>query len=227
MRHENLVVALVLGAFLTFLGATSLWAAEAGGWMMEIAPESEMSVSGSSTVHDWVCKDIQVSGDIRVKEFAPDAPPTLNDLKKHLEEKPGSVAAEVKVPVKQIHCEKDGMDPKTHKALKAKQHPTITYRLTELKVAEPSSAPGDSFSLNTTGELTVAGQTREIGMEVWVLRTGDHLVVSGEKDLVMTDFGIEKPTAMWGMIKAYDDVSVRFKVGVRSTTGQDSTGGGE
>lgn len=226
MKIVKAFLALTLGMLLVTGTTGSLPAADGKGWATKIASGSEMSVSGSSTVHDWVCEEIQVSGNIRVEGFTPGTSPTLDDLMQFLAATPGAAEAEVTVPVKEIHCDKDGMDPKTHKALKANKHPNITYRLTKLKVAAPSSTGGDSFLINTTGELTVAGQTREIGMDVRISRTGDNLVVSGEKALKMTDFGIEKPTAMWGMIKAYDDVTVRFNVGIHPSAREESTGGG-
>lgn len=223
MRTAKFVLIVFLGACLVALGSPA-FSAEGNGWVMEIVPDSEMSVSGSSTVHDWVCKDINVSGSVRVDDLPAGTLPELEDLKNHLVESPEAVEAEATIPVKQTHCEKEGMDPKTHKALKAEQHPNITYRMTRLKVDEPSSTAGDSVLLNTTGELTVAGRTRTVEMDVSVAKAEGQLVVSGKKDLKMTDFGIEKPTAMWGMIKAYDDVTVRFKVGIRPAA-QDSPGG--
>ncbi len=225
MKIVKAFLALTLGMLLVTGTTGSLPAADGKGWATKIASGSEMSVSGSSTVHDWVCEEIQVSGNIRVEGFTPGTSPTLDDLKQFLAATPGAAEAEVTVPVKEIHCDKDGMDPKTHKALKANKHPNITYRLTKLKVAAPSSTGGDSFLINTTGELTVAGQTRTVDMEVSVERAGESgLAVSGKKALKMTDFGMEKPTAMWGMIKAHDEVTVRFKVEVRPAA-QGSTGG--
>lgn len=77
---------------------------------------------------------------------------------------------------------KKKMDELMHQALDARRHPTIEYRLTAATVKGRGAA--GRTTLATRGRLTIAGETREVPMEVEVTRQADgRLLVRGSAPL--------------------------------------------
>ncbi len=169
---------------------------------LRLEPESRLWLEGTSSLHDWSCEasDIQVVIEVQRREQDSRAAPILR----------GVNLVAVDVPVSGIRCEKAKMDRNLYRALSADRYPTIEYRLKDsTQVPEPSGI-GD-ITLLVEGELTVAGTTRTVDLEVRVRDNGTRgLRITGSKELLMTDFGIDPPTAMLGMLKTGDQVVVRF-----------------
>ena len=119
--------------------------------------------------------------------------------------KPGGLTAfEIAIPAATLTSPKDGLDKNMHKALRTAEFAEITFRLVRVQ-------PGDGGTLKATGLLTIAGQEREITLDLKTLRKESSLAVSGQAQLVMTDFGIKPPTAMLGMLKTDPRVTITFE----------------
>jgi polyisoprenoid-binding protein YceI len=58
------------------------------------------------------------------------------------------------------------------------------------------------------GRLIIAGTARDIDLKLSVQAEGQHLVIWARTSLKMTDFNVEPPTAMLGMIRSGDTVRV-------------------
>lgn len=174
-------------------------AASAAGLATTYRPmPSKVSVHGTSTLHDWTVESARIEGEVTVPEgfLAGDATvqPTVA----------------VSIPARSLASGKKKMDDLMHEALRAEEHKSIQYRLVS---AKPKSGAGsDRVVLDTRGRLTIAGKTREVPMEVEVLRqAGGRLLVKGTAAITMSDFGMKPPTAMLGTVKTGDDVTVRFE----------------
>ena len=62
-------------------------------------------------------------------------------------------------------------------------------------------------------ECMIKGVRRRYSVTIKEARfTDDVLIIVGVLDLKMSDFGIEPPTAMFGMIKVYDELSIDFNL---------------
>ena len=119
---------------------------------------------------------------------------------------PGTVEAfEISIPATTLSSPKEGIDKNMHKALKAAEHPEITFRLSRLEEADASGA------IRGAGVLRIAGVEREVVLALKTLRTDAQLTVTGEVKLLMTDFGITPPKAMLGMLKTDPKVTVTFE----------------
>lgn len=157
----------------------------------------KMVINGTSTLHDW------------------EAP--LNDMKARADftvvgtELTGLTAFWVECDVKSIKSEKgESMDEKIYEALKSEENPKIIYNLTSVKSL---SKKGSDFVLETVGTLKVAGKTVTIDMTVTAkVNANGEVVFSAEKKLKMSQFDMDRPSAMLGVIKAGDDVSISFDV---------------
>lgn len=121
--------------------------------------------------------------------------------------KPGALEAfDVAIPAATLSSPKEGLDKNMHKALKVQEHPDITFRLLRL---EPR--PGPAGSLRAVGVLNIAGVDREVPIDITAARRNASLVVKGEIQLLMTDYGITPPKAMLGMLKTDPKVTVTIE----------------
>lgn len=158
--------------------------------------QANMSIAGTSSLHDWESQATTVTARGRINYGS-----TLESIPELV----------VTVRVRDIKSTKGSiMDNKTYDALKADSHPTITYRLTRVKSIQPTTK---GFTVNAEGQLTIAGVTKTIEMAVEGYRQSDGAIVfQGSKPLKMSNFGISPPTAMMGTLKTGDDITIRFKV---------------
>lgn len=168
---------------------------------------SSLWFEGSSTVNNFTCRNRQVHGFGRLDTARYD----VND---HTD-LPGShlLNAFFYTSVRCLSCGVGPMDNDMYKALKASTYPEIHYALEAFRVLPGSAATDSSFYVQTRGRLTVAGKTNVIDMRVKVTRfDNNELLIQGSKLLFMHDYGIKPPTALWGLIKANDRLTVHFRL---------------
>ncbi|HEX6042357.1 YceI family protein [Longimicrobium sp.] len=158
---------------------------------------SKVWVSGTSTVRGWRCESTQVSG-------TADAGST--DIAQI-----GQARGELTIPLSTLDCSNGTMNGHMRNALKAQQNPTIRFRATSVRVT-PSGAEG---AVAMTGQLTIAGQTRDVTINGTAVREGNSLRVRGTEQLTMTDFGVQPPRLMAGTMRVHAPVTVGFDVILR------------
>lgn len=158
---------------------------------------STVRVAGTSTMHDWACESNQVVG-------------TLTGAPAD-----GAISGvDVTIPVQALECKNGTMNGKMREALKASDNPFIRFSLTRADLSAPDAQ--GAFSVAATGQLTIAGATRPVQMDVRGRALGDGgYRFTGEVPLKMTDFDVKPPTAMLGAVKAGDAVTVSFDVVAR------------
>jgi polyisoprenoid-binding protein YceI len=163
----------------------------------------KMTVDGTSTLHDWTTEvgKVKASADISVEGGE------LKEVK----------AVWIQVDVMSIKSEKgDDMDEKIQEALKVEDgHKTITYNLN--KVIELTKS-GSGYKIKAEGTMTIAGFKKNVTMVVdaTVAQNGD-VTFSGSQKILMSDYNMDRPSAMLGMIKAGNEVTVSFTVTVKKT----------
>ena len=189
--------------YLTSLALTALFtiagSASAQSIRLAVAPDSKLWIEGGSNLHGWSCKASSIDATIEVDEaFLKSTSPTL--LKK----------VQVKVPVRNLKCGHGGMDNNLYKALKADDVPDISYILGTFDVV-PSAA--DSFTVKSVGTLKIAGAEKTVNMDVTASKLADGSIrANGELPLLMTDFGVKPPTAMFGTLRTDNKVTVKFSL---------------
>ena len=170
---------------------------------------SRVSLAGTSNIHAYTASTTAAR---IVRLQAANGAPNVNPLEGLLT--PGAVEAfEISIPAATLSSPKEGIDKNMHKALKATEHPDITFRLSRLEEADASGA------IRGVGTLRIAGVEREVVLTLKTRRTDVQLTVTGEVALLMTDFGITPPKAMLGMLKTDPKVTVTFEtvLGVPAT----------
>lgn len=168
--------------------------------------KAKITIAGTSNVHDYTAATAEAKV-TRVQLAAGIAGPAFWDEV----QKPGALEAfDLTIPAESLKSAKDGLDKNMYKALKTKENPQITFSMKRME-----GAPG---ALTAIGMLKIAGVEREVTLPLKTVRKGDNLAVSGELDVLMTDYGIAPPKAMLGMIKADPKITITFEVLLGVTT---------
>jgi hypothetical protein len=162
---------------------------------------ARITISGTSNIHAYTASTNKVRVTrAQLGSVVPGPDLWANALK------PGGVDAfEIEIPAATLSSPKEGLDKNMHKALKVTEHPDITFRLSRLEGGEASGA------VRGVGILRIAGVEREVTLLLKTQRMETNLTVTGEVQLLMTDFGITPPKAMLGMLKTDPKVTVTFE----------------
>lgn len=163
---------------------------------------AKVTVDGTSNVHDWTASTATVRV-TRAKLAAGVGGPGFWDAVV----KPGAVEAfEVTIPAAKLTSPRSGLDKNMHKALNVEQHPDILFRLKGL-----TAKAGTPGAFTATGTLRVAGVDKDVSLDITLGRSAQALVVKGTTKLLMTDFGIEPPSALFGTVRSAPEVTISFQ----------------
>jgi hypothetical protein len=190
------------------------------------SPASRLTLEGSSNVAPWRCKGTTVEG--RMDVAAPLA--RINHLIDRIEDgnivpliaNPASArfpqpAFRLRVPVNSLRCGNAKMERDMYDALRARQFPSIEFRFTEMIGGINHDIDGRSYRARIAGVLTLAGESRTIRLDVDATRiSSDTFRLTARLPLKMTDYDITPPTALFGAIKARNDLTVEFDLVLRA-----------
>jgi polyisoprenoid-binding protein YceI len=158
---------------------------------------SRLWFDGDSNLHDWSCNAPNFTVEVTVDRAGPGGSPT------RVEE------AVLTIPVAEIECGNGKMNSNLREALEAEDHPHIRFVVDDATFSDPAFE--GLFGVVGRGDLTVAGATVQKEIPVSASDTGTGaLNVTGRIQMLMTEFGIEPPTALLGLLKTKDEVVVMF-----------------
>lgn len=165
---------------------------------------SVMTITGTSTIHDWTSKVNEIKGEYILKEAI---------VNKKIPQS-GSILEKVKVIVPVLSIESPRgtiMDKKTYNALKSEQYPNLVFEAKADNIENITDKAEAKFLLKVTGDLTLAGYTKEIilSVEGQKLASG-KFEFKGSYPIDMVEYNIEPPTAMFGQIITGKDVTIDF-----------------
>jgi hypothetical protein len=171
---------------------------------LKTTPESRLWVDGTSTVRGFSCKATVVDA---IAE-----PTAENAVSAVLGGESVVKAVTLTVPTDKMDCGNGTMNGHMLKALKAKENPTISFKLESYTLGK--GATGTSAALK--GELTLGGVTKPITLDA-TLTAGANgaLRVAGAYDLNMKDYSLTPPTLMLGTLKVRENVKVNFDLALR------------
>lgn len=159
-------------------------------------PESVIEVDGTSNQSDWSVAAEEATGRFVLEET--DAGPVVSE-------------AEIHVPSDRMKSPRGIiMDRLMKGALKASQFGDIAF---VLNAPATAVSDGEGWLLTAPGTLTIAGQSKEVQLEVHAVRAPDGTWrFTGSQVVAMTDYGMRPPTAMFGALVTGNEVTVRFDV---------------
>lgn len=193
----NIRILLPLALAALFVAAPAVVTGAAAPGAETLAPAAgTVTVSGTSTLHDWSVSATGLRGSL-------DLPAGFLSG-----ETTAVPAARFTLPVRALQSEHDKMNTLMWEALQTTKHPELSFALESARL---QGAGGPTVKVEVKGALTVAGVARPVMLVLDVRRDGNRLLASGELPLKMSDFGIKPPTAMMGTMHTGDAVRVKIE----------------
>jgi polyisoprenoid-binding protein YceI len=194
-RRSTLMLTIIL-----LLSLLTFTISGANAQAVKVKP-NKMSVTGSSTLHEWESEitKAEFKGDVKTENLQ------LKEIKNF----------EVKVLVEGIKSTKGKtMDNKTYDAFNYTKFPYVVFALQTAKI----NANG---TIDAKGTLTMAGFSKPIDLQAKykILANGD-VQITVSKTIKMSEWKMEPPTAVMGTIKVGDDVTVNFDFVVNNRPNQ-------
>ncbi|THV57334.1 YceI family protein [Flagellimonas alvinocaridis] len=150
-----------------------------------------VSVSGTSSLHDWECTVDTFSGQIAVIQDE-------NELQ-------NITAFSFSFKSENLKSGKSGMDKKMYDAIHSEKHPTISFKGKKVTLVSGKNAVFE-------GDFSINGTTKSLQMPVEINIENGSISLIGKKDILLTDFDIEPPKALLGTIKTGNEVTIHYNV---------------
>ena len=199
--------------------------------------DSRLWLEGSTSVHRFDCVARSIQGTAYIDGIPPDvvdvygseeksggSPDTADSNTDELEEVRDKLHVLLKIPVESFDCRHSRMNRDMYEALKSDTYDHITFEFEDAEaLVDDGSVPGSLFEdgyqpFRIRGVLNVAGVDRDVEL-IARGRTEDEgrYRIKGQKELSMKDYEIDPPTALRGLIRAHDDLTVFFDLNVTET----------
>jgi hypothetical protein len=122
------------------------------------------------------------------------------------------------IRTKSLDCGNKIMNTDMYKALNANTHPVILFEPLQVTATEIATLkkPGNKHSqLQVYAKITLNGHSKSYWMDINAQKLqGNSYRFTGSKSLLMTDFNVKPPEAMFGMIKVEDEILIYFDLTV-------------
>jgi polyisoprenoid-binding protein YceI len=153
---------------------------------------SRISISGTSTMHDWTMTSEKATYDAVFETNPQGVPQQVTSLV-------------VSVSAQSLKSGKNGMDKNAYAALKTDKYKQITFQLASGKI--------DGKTIRCQGSLTIAGTTKQIEVETtYTILADGSIQCKGSKKLAMKDYNVDPPSFMFGSVTTGNEITVSFDV---------------
>ncbi|MEX0770831.1 MAG: YceI family protein [Balneolaceae bacterium] len=170
---------------------------------IQAEPESRLWIEGRSNINQFEC----VAGEYKARATLGDEveDQTLAEIPS------GNLQIYIKIPVREFDCGRSRMNRDFYETMKSEEHPHISFTYQKAVTQQVPENPDDPWLLEVHGDLSIAGTTLSItfGMKGYLMHDGKMRAI-GKKPLRMTDYNIEPPTGLFGLIRAQDELTVHF-----------------
>jgi len=114
--------------------------------------------------------------------------------------------------VDNFDCGNKAITKDFRKALGSRDFPKIMFKIRRIYITNEQRLQEKS-TVKSEVSITIAGVRKDLRMNLQRFLLEDSQIrYSGEKSLLMSDFGVNPPQALWGVIKARDDIDVSFMI---------------
>nr|WP_294896299.1 YceI family protein [uncultured Pedobacter sp.] len=182
-------IALCLIAFFTITALTAQQAKAQTAYT--VAPGSQITVEGTSNLHDWTMNASKFSCDGKLMV----ASGQLKDI----------TALTFVLPVQNLKSKESLMDTRAYKALNEESFDKMIFRLSDATVVDAQKL------VKVTGNLTIAGVTKLVTLQSNYMISGDESITfKASKIIKMSDFKVKAPSFMMGALKTGDDLTINI-----------------
>lgn len=155
---------------------------------------SRLWIEGSSNVNKFQCSAARYNTELE--------PPTTDTTTK----------VEVDVAVEGFDCGKRRMNRDLYKTLLSGKYPFISFDYDSTESITYSQET-DTYTMVVNGKLTVAGHTKQIQFPLTAELINDNkLKAIGSAALKMTEYNVEPPSALLGLVRVNDELTVHFEI---------------
>ena len=151
----------------------------------------DFTVSGTSTVRGWTCS---VSGTAQVTPGASAPAPGFAA---------GVQSATLTVPVADFECPDETMTEHLMDAMKPAEFGEITFRL--------DSYEASGNGAEASGALTIQAVTMPVRFPISLSPSGAGVTIAGEVGLDMTEYGVEPPVVLLGLLRVGPEIRIQFE----------------
>ena len=151
----------------------------------------DFTVSGTSTVRGWTCS---VSGTAHVASGSSAPAPGFAA---------GVQSATLTVPVADFECPDETMTEHLMDAMKPAEFGEITFRLDSYETS------GDGAE--ASGALTIQAVTMPVSFPISLTPSGAGVTIAGEVGLDMTEYGVEPPVVLLGLLRVGPEIRIQFE----------------
>ena len=168
----------------------ALFCAVLGVAAVTSAQTVDFAVSGNSTIRGWTC---EVSGTAEVTAGGGAAAAGFSS---------GVQGVTLTVPGAEFTCPNEEMTEHLMEAMRPDEFGEITFQMDGYEVT--------SNGATATGALTILETTETVAVPMTLTESGTGAAIEGEVRLDMTDYGVEPPTVMLGMLRVRPQITIEF-----------------
>lgn len=201
------IIALGLSCYFLFSSAFTPFPFDEHHYRIET--ESELLIEGSSNVNQFTC-DCSCERDFTQSSL---------DMNRHPESNRITFAnARLKLTTTNLDCGHKIMNKDLYETLQAKEYPFIYITLLQVDVPPQNRfvSMNQWVKLDANTRITLAGRERQVNIPSKGQKIDDgRYHFTGAVTLKMTDFGLQPPEAMLGLIKVNDEITIHLNLVVR------------
>jgi polyisoprenoid-binding protein YceI len=161
-----------------------------------VRSDSRLWLEGSSNVRDWRCDATTLDASIDIEDNGATSVARVQRV-------------QVRVPAHALTCGRSQMDNIMYKALHVDDTPECRQIVGRFEVVSTSGDRGQSLVMQ--GTLRIAGRERTVRIPVELEEQRDGTVrARGALPILMTDYGISPPTALFGVLRTENRIVVKF-----------------
>lgn len=179
---------------------------------------SQNIVEGSFSYEKCFLNYIKIKGETNLNQFALTYDNSSNNnisvAEKSISQKTKESIVEFKIPVKAFKGNNQLMVNDFRNMVDVSNHPLIIVQI-ERNIFDHIYLNSISSVINFN--LTIAGETQNVNGEYITYIRDDNVILSGQAMLKLSDFSIEPPQKMFGMLHVKDIIIIKFDILIFST----------
>lgn len=176
-------------------------------YYFDIEKGSKLFIEGSSNVNSFECesKDEFLNQLSRI---------TFSDDERSL----NFTSTSLRLRTTLLDCDNSKMNRDLCEALKSEDYPYITIELHDAVIIEGSPKRLDSnFIVRCSASMSITNVTRKVSLDVKAKNLGNgRFRFYSTTRLLMTDYGVEPPTALLGLIKVRNSIRIVLDITTRA-----------
>lgn len=183
---------IILIVAIAFLGSSS---SDKGSWVIDA--QSQLTIHGSTNINNFACKiDCYTGGD------------TLRFIKNYTSREIQFSRNCMSIPIGSFDCGAKQISKDFRKTLKSETYPQLDINFRSLQ----NVAVKNNSGINGIVDITLAGVTAQYSIRYHITRDKNIILLKGTQLVNFSDFNLEAPEKLKGLIKVNEVLKVEFNL---------------